>query len=53
MAIDHSHKLWLIFYFFVFMLIRPGGLTLDEIFFYILPVAARLERLVSVETKEY
>ena len=40
-------------YSFVFMLIRPTGLILVEIFFWILPMAARLERLICIKTKEY
>ena len=35
------------------MLIRPTGPTLVEIFFWIFPMAARLERLISIKTKEY
>ena len=40
-------------YSFVFMLIRPTGLTLVEIFFRILSMAVRLIRLISIKTKEY
>jgi len=41
------------YYPFVFMLIRPTGLTLVETFFWIVPMAARLIRLISIKTKEY
>ena len=34
------------------MLIRPTSLTLVEIFFWILPMAARLVRVISIKTKE-
>ena len=53
MTIDHFHNWRRICYSFVFMLIGPTGLTLVYIFFCILPMAARLERLISIETKEY
>ena len=33
------------------MLIRPTGLTLVEIFFWIVPMAARLIRLISIKKK--
>ena len=35
------------------MLIRPTGLTLVKTFFWIVPMAARLIRLISIKTKEY
>ena len=35
------------------MLIRPTGLTLVEIFFWIVPMAVRLIGLISIKTKEY
>ena len=35
------------------MLIRPTSLTLVQIFFWILRMAARLVRLISIKTKEY
>ena len=35
------------------MLTRPTSLTLVKIFFCISPIAVRLERLISIETKEY
>ena len=35
------------------MSIRPTGLTLVEIFFWIVPMAARLINLISIKTKEY
>ena len=41
------------YYPYVFMLIRLTGLTLVEIFFWIVPMAARLIRLISIKTKEY
>ena len=41
------------YYPFVFMLIRPTGLALVEVFFSDVPIAARLIRLISIKTKEY
>ena len=41
----------LLFLIPVFKLIRPTCLTLDEIFFCILPVAARLEGLLALKQK--
>ena len=38
---------------FVVVLIRPTGLTFVKVFSCILPMAAWLERLISIETKEY
>ena len=35
------------------MLIRPTGLTLVEMFFWIVPMAARFIGLISIKTKEY
>ena len=37
----------------VFMLIRPTGLTLVEIFFWIVPITAMQIRLISIKTKEH
>jgi len=53
--IDHFHKIngGTYYYPFVFMLIRPTGLTLVEIFFSIVPMAVRLIMLISIKTKEY
>ena len=51
--IDHFHEWRGICFSFVFMLIRPTGLTLVQMFFCILPKSARLERLISIGTKEY
>ena len=35
----------------LYLFIRPTSLTLVQIFFWILPMAARLERLISIKTK--
>ena len=37
----------------IVMLIRPTGLAVVEIFFWNVPLAARLIRLMSIKTKEY
>ena len=52
LAIDHFHKWQRTCYSIAFMLIRFGGPNLVSIFFWILLVAARLERLSSIKTKE-
>ena len=38
-------------YCLVFMLMTPTGFTLVLVFFSTLPIAARLERLISIKTK--
>jgi len=53
LSLDHFHKCrWHICYSFVSMLIiiRPADLTLVWMFFWIFPMAWRLERLLSIET---
>ena len=52
-SIDHFHKWRPIWYSIVFMLIAPTGLILVNIFFWILRIAARLERIIIIKTKEY
>ena len=50
---DHFHKWRPLLHSFVFMLIRPTALILKQKFFSNLFVVARLERLISIKTKEY
>ena len=51
--IDRMHKWRTKKYSFVLVLIRPTSLVLKKLFFCILSVLMRLERLIITKTKEY